>query len=232
MAGFGGGSTYIALLAISGVPLSVVPVLALMCNLVVSSQGSNVLIRRGYADWSHSSPCYSPIPSALFGGLARTRIGFFGDSGCCAFYCGWGDAGATPECRWGPPVSNTTCWRSACCWDRVGLAGITGIGGGIYLAPLMHLLSWARAQSIAACTSLFIALNSLAGLIGQFSKGLSLVESLPPSLLSGCPLAVLLGGRLGSDLLADKLPRARVRSITAVVVLLVAVRLWLKILVA
>ena len=108
------------------------------------------------------------------------------------------------------------------------LAGVTGIGGGIYLAPVMHLMHWARPQTTAACTSLFIALNSLAGLAGQLTKGTSALDSLPLVLIIACPIAVLLGGRIGTFLLTNKLPNERIRKITAAVILLVAFRLWLK----
>lgn len=111
------------------------------------------------------------------------------------------------------------------------LAGITGIGGGIYLAPIMHLYRWAKAHTITTCTSLFIAFNSIAGLIGQLTKGSLLFDVLPIWILAACPIAVFIGGRIGSSLLVSNLPQARIRLLTAIVILIVAFRLWLKLII-
>jgi len=232
MAGFGGGSTYIALLAISGLPLSVVPVISLTCNFIVSSQGSYWLVKRGHAQWSILTPLLAgSIPCAFWGGAWRLpEAAFLVILAAALTVAGlamlaqhfW--AGAAPAEPKAPP-------RLVLLGAGMGLgllAGVTGIGGGIYLAPVMHLLGWARAHTIAACTSLFIALNSVAGLLGQLTKGPALWEAAPVWVLLGCPVAVLIGGRIGSYLLTEKLPRARVRLVTAGVILLVAIRLWMR----
>ena len=233
MAGFGGGSTYIALLAISGLPLIAVPVVALVCNLIVSTQGSVLLIRRGFAEPRILKPLlYASMPCAFIGGAWRLPESAFivllaaalTLAGLAMFLQNCGSTKSIQAPHFGVLIG-------------VGialgfLAGMTGIGGGIYLAPVMHLFGWARAQTIAACTSLFIALNSLAGLLGQLTKGWELLESLPIVIIVACPIAVLIGGRVGSYLLTDKLPRSQIRFVTASVILLVAIRLWLKILFA
>ncbi len=235
MAGFGGGSTYIALLALSGLPLAAVPVLALICNLVVSTQGSTQLIRSGHAQWSLLVPLLAgSIPAAFFGGAWRLPEATF----IVILASALSLAGLTMlfssrfrrlEARGLKPAP----WPALLATGIVlgALAGITGIGGGIYLAPVMHLLGWARAQTIAACTSIFIAVNSGFGLIGQLTKGTQLTENLPLLLLIGCPLAVLIGGRIGSLYLTRRLPNGKIRIITAGVILLVAIRLWSNVLV-
>lgn len=233
MAGFGGGSTYIALLAISGLPLAAIPVIALTCNLIVSSQGSLLLIKRGHAKWPLLLPLLAgSVPSAYFGGSWRLPEATFIVILTIALTL----AGTVMLLQGKLPHSdnNPTQKPSTPALFGTGvllglLAGVTGIGGGIYLAPIMHLMKWARAQTIATCTSLFIALNSLAGLAGHLTKGTPLAEMLPLSLFIACPVAVLFGGYLGTSLLANKLSSEKVRTITAVVILLVACRLWLKI---
>ena len=209
MAGFGGGSTYIALLVISGLPLTAVPVLALTCNLVVSTQGSVVLIRQGHADWGLLRPLLlGSLPCAFVGGAWRVPESAF----IVILAAALSLAALAMLLQKGKALAGEPRIQAPTFAILLGvgmglglLAGITGIGGGIYLAPVMHLLGWARAQSIAACTSLFISLNSLAGLLGQLSKGLSVIDSLPLLLVFACPLAVLVGGRCGSCLLADSL---------------------------
>lgn len=234
MAGFGGGSTYIALLAMSGLPLTAVPVVALSCNLIVSGQGSIALIRRGHADGSLLVPLLlASIPCAFIGGAWRLPEAAF----ILILACALSVAGVALliqrklQGARGASIQAPSVGLLVVAGIGLGLlAGVTGIGGGIYLAPVMHLLGWARGQTIAACTSLFIALNSLAGLIGQLTKGAEFVEALPLGFLVACPIAVLIGGRIGTHLLSSKLPQGRIRMITAAVVLLVAARLWLKVL--
>jgi hypothetical protein len=232
MAGFGGGSTYIALLAVSGLPLTVVPIISLTCNLIVTSQGSLLLIRRGHAQWGLLAPLLAgSIPCAFIGGAWRlpqeTFILILSVALTVAGVAMLLQGSLRGEEREdaGQPAALKLLSVGACLGF---LAGITGIGGGIYLAPVMHLLRWGRAHAIAACTSLFIALNSIAGLTGQLTKGVAPFDAVPMWILLGCPAAVLIGGRIGTHLLTEKLPRAKVRLVTACVILLVAIRLWSK----
>jgi uncharacterized membrane protein YfcA len=105
------------------------------------------------------------------------------------------------------------------------LAGITGIGGGIYLAPVLHFFRLAEAKTVAATASLFILVNSLAGLAGQLTKqGVEARVLLDAGYLV-LPLAVLLGGQLGSRIGATLLPAAPIRRLTGLVVLIVSIRL-------
>ena len=105
------------------------------------------------------------------------------------------------------------------------LAGLVGIGGGIFLAPLLHLTRWNNARAIAATASFFILVNSLFGLAGQLFKhgptmfGGAMVDTLP--LL----IAVAVGGQIGSLLALRVLPLKWIRWLTAVLVSLVGVRL-------
>jgi uncharacterized membrane protein YfcA len=105
------------------------------------------------------------------------------------------------------------------------LAGLVGIGGGIFLSPLLHLTRWHGARQIAATASLFILVNSLFGLAGQLVKngpgafGAAIGASLP--LL----IAVVIGGQIGSLLALRVLPVRWIRWLTALLVLVVGVRL-------
>lgn len=234
MAGFGGGSTYIALLAISGLPLTAIPVVALSCNLIVSTQGSILLLKRGFVEWGILKPLlFASIPCAFIGGAWRLPESAFlillalalTLAGIAMLLQNSFSRGNSDSIR--VPSSALLAGSGA----LLGLfAGVTGIGGGIYLAPVMHLFRWARPRTVATCTSMFIALNSLAGLTGQLTKGVRLLDALPYWVLFACPVAVLLGGRLGTYLLTDKLPLSGVKVVTALVILLVAFRLWLKVL--
>ena len=84
------------------------------------------------------------------------------------------------------------------------LAGVVGIGGGIFLAPILHLIRWAEARAVAATASLFILVNSLFGLTGQLIKGKG--GEMVGAVASHWPLlvAVLIGGAIGTELAVDR----------------------------
>ena len=108
------------------------------------------------------------------------------------------------------------------------LAGIVGIGGGIFLAPVLYLMRWGTPRQIAGACSFFILVNSLSGLAGQLSK---LIDSdIAGDALAYWPLAlaVLLGGQIGSRLGALRMPEKLIKRLTAVLMIYVAVRLLLR----
>lgn len=233
MAGFGGGSTYIAMLAVSGLPLAGIPVVALTCNLVVTAQGSILLMRRGHAKRELLLPLLgASVPCAFIGGAWRLPESSFililASALTVAGIALLVRSRAEPGGAVTPHAPRPAALMMA--GAVLGLlAGVTGIGGGIYLAPVMHLRRWAEARTVAACTSVFIALNSASGLAGQLTKGSGLMAGLPLWLLLSCPVAVLVGGRLGSSLLAERIAPGQVRLVTAVLILLVSCRLWIKV---
>jgi len=231
--GFGGGSTYNALLAISGTDFRLLPAIALCCNLIVAGGGLWHLSRAGHLQLRIVLPfALASIPMAWVGGrLMLSNELFLLLLGSTLLLSGirmiFGSL----------PATTTAVHPSAAKLWLVGvptggvlgiLAGTVGIGGGVFLAPLLHHFRWGSARNIAAAASLFILLNSAAGLAGQTSK---LLASGDLSLLSAyiwlIP-AVLIGGQLGSRLGAYHLPDSIVRRLTAVLILYVALRLLLR----
>jgi uncharacterized membrane protein YfcA len=108
------------------------------------------------------------------------------------------------------------------------LAGLVGIGGGIFLAPLLHLTRWGNSRAIAATACVFILVNSLAGLGGQFMKlG---TDSTASTLAVYWPLAlaVFIGGQIGSRASLKLLSEQVVRRGTALLILYVAGQLLWK----
>lgn len=226
--GFGGGSSYTALLMAAGFDYSYVPVVSLLCNLIVVSGGVYHYSRQGALDWRFAMPLIvGSVPAAFIGGTLRlAERDFVTVLGAALLVSG---LLLLLDRQW---RSNTVAALSAGVGTRFvfglllgGLAGITGIGGGIYLAPLLHLLNMATARTVAATASLFIFANSIAGLAGHWIK-LSGNEfpSISPTIWF-LPIAVLIGGQLGSRLGARRLPAVPIRRLTGVVVLIVALRL-------
>lgn len=224
--GFGGGSTYNALLALSGMDYRLLPVLALSCNLVVVAGGSVRFARAKVTPWRGAALLTAiAAPAAFLGGL--TPIGedaFLTILGVSLLLTGLtmllpitqsDEARPTALARFMPLVAAPIGY----------LAGLVGIGGGIFLAPLLHLTRWRDAHAVAATASFFILVNSGFGLVGQLIKNGS--GMLGAAVESGLPLliAVAVGGQIGSFMAVRFLPQRAIRWMTAALVIWVGLRL-------
>jgi len=227
--GFGGGSTYNALLILSGMDYRLVPAIALSCNILVVSGGVYHYWRAGFLSVGRLLPfILLSVPMAWLGGSLvvseQVFIGLLGFSlmVAAAQMLFTPLAGAT-EYSFGTPRY----WIIAgSAGGFIGLlAGITGIGGGIYLAPIIYFLRLAPARTVAGITSGFILVNSIAGLAGQMMKAGD--YSPLDGWIQAWPLfiAVVIGGQIGSHLGAYKLPEAWIKRLTAVLMFYVAARL-------
>ena len=226
--GFGGGSSYTAILIASGLSWQLVPPISLLCNIIVVSGGVCHFARAGHLDVKFAVPLISAsVPAAFLAGTVRlNEPAFLSVLAVALLVSGtlmlldrqWHQEEQTrPELG---TVALLTLGLSL-----GALAGITGIGGGIYLAPVLHFFRLAEAKTVAATASLFILVNSLAGLGGQLTKLGAEAHILLDARYLVLPLAVLLGGQLGSRIGATRLPAAPIRRLTGLVVLTVAVRL-------
>lgn len=225
--GFGGGSTYNALLVLYGVDYRILPTIALACNIVVVSGGVWRFSRAGEMEITRFWPfLVTSIPAAWLGGrLPISETVFVGLLGFALLASGLRllfvrRPTETVEAQTGSVALPLVIGAG------IGLvSGLVGIGGGIFLAPVLYLMAWGTARQIAAACSLFILLNSLAGLAGQMMK---LGETaLASDLLPYWPLlvAVLIGGQIGSWLGAGQLKADWMKRLTAVLILYVAARL-------
>jgi uncharacterized protein len=228
--GFGGGSTYTALLIEAGLAWELVPPVSLMCNIVVVAGGVYHFHKAGHLDLKFSFPLIATsIPAAFLGGYVRLSESLFLlILGLALLAAGtlllmdrsFRHGGMSPQ-----PVTRTSSLGLGAFLGA--LAGVTGIGGGIYLAPVLHLFRLAGARTVAATCSLFILVNSIAGLAGQVAKLGSAAEPLLRWQYLALPVAVLVGGQLGSRAAAKWLPVSPIRRLTGAVILLVALRiLW------
>lgn len=225
--GFGGGSTYNALLALAGVDYRLLPAIALACNIVVVTGGTIRFARAGITPWRAAMTLtLIAAPAAFLGGL--TPIGesaFLTVLGAglvltaltMLMPVGEHEGQPAAAARWLPLVAAPLGY----------VAGLVGIGGGIFLAPLLHLARWNSARAIAATASLFILVNSLFGLAGQLLKGGG--DRLASAVTLGLPLlvAVAIGGQIGSLLAVRVLDPKMIRWLTAALTLWVGGRLLL-----
>lgn len=230
--GFGGGSTYNAILVLSGVDYRAIPLIALACNMIVVSGGVWHFSRNGHLQLKRILPWIAfSIPASFAGGLIPvTEIYFIGLLGFALLLSGirllW------PQKLKSAAVENIPADHvlvPPVLGSMLGLlAGITGIGGGIFLAPVLHLTGWGNAKHIAAAASLFILVNSLAGITGQALK-LNDSAILPLALSYWALLpAVLAGGQIGSWLGASRIRAEIVKKMTACLILYVAIRLLVR----
>ena len=226
--GFGGGSTYNALLVLHGADFRILPAIALACNLVVVSGGLLRFHRAGLVSVPRLAPFLAAsIPAAWVGGrIAVSELYFIGLLGIALLL-----SGLRLATQASPPAStNAAAPTSPTLAFGVGgaigfISGLVGIGGGIFLAPVLYFLNWDSPRRIAAACSLFILANSLSGLVGQVMKLQDM--SILPLIVPYWPLlvAVLLGGQIGSWFAAKGLQPVIMKRLTALLILYVAARL-------
>lgn len=224
--GFGGGSTYLALLTLAGLDYRVIPLVALACNIVVVAGSSIRFARAGVTPWKGALLLTAlAAPAAFVGGtIPIERETFQTLLGASLMLTGATMLIPVSEAEGAQPSRFAKAMPFVAA--PIGfLAGLVGIGGGIFLAPLLHLIRWRDARAIAATASLFILINSLFGLAGHLFKN-------GPAMFSGAlaealPLliAVVIGGQIGSLLALRVLPVKWIRWLTAVLVVVVGVRL-------
>ncbi|HZY78109.1 MAG TPA: sulfite exporter TauE/SafE family protein [Cyclobacteriaceae bacterium] len=219
--GFGGGSSYLALMAVVGVSQETMRPSALLCNIVVVIGGSYIFGKEGHLDIRKSWPfIVASVPFAYLGGILKLSDHVFflllGSTLVLASLALWlQPSTGTKTLPNNPPVNMVVS-------SVVGfLSGVVSIGGGIFLSPILHLTKWDTARKISAVASIFILANSIGGLAGQFSSGAKIEWRFIVPLL----IAVLAGGQIGSRLGARKFNQLYIRRITAALILVAGVNI-------
>ena len=212
--GHGGASAYIALMALAGLAPGEVRPVALVLNILVAGLGAVRYLRAGRFDWQAFWPfALTAIPAAFLAGGIEIAPSLYRPLLALALaaaalrYLVWPqiDAikpGKAPSLLIALPVGAAL----------GALAGITGIGGGVYLSPLLVFAGWAdpkRATGIAAC---FIVVISLAGLAGRWSSLAAL-----PSFLPWFALAAVIGAVIGTSVSLTRLDKTGVLRVLGVV---------------
>lgn len=222
--GFGGGSTYTALLGLWGVDYKLIPVISLMCNIIVVTSGSIRFVRAGLVKWPQVLPLLLvSAPLAFIGGLVPLKQWLFLMILGVALLLSAIALVAQPDKMDPRRLSRSVLLGIS---GAVGLlAGLSGIGGGIFMAPVLHLIRWADGRRIAAFASLYILINSITGLAGQIIKGGPQSFSGPAAEYWPLLLAVFVGGQLGSMFGMRFLTPRLLRTLTALLVGYAAIRL-------
>lgn len=215
--GFGGGTSYLALMTLVAVPFEVMRPAALLCNVVVVTGGTYIFYREGLLDIKRIWPfLLFSVPMAFLGGYYPIRESTFfrllGITLVIASFLLWFHSRFQKV----QVASQRPVVSGALLGGGIGfLSGLVSIGGGIFLSPLLHMLRWDQAHRISALASAFILVNSISGLAGQMSRAASLDWQLIVPLLC----AVFVGGQLGSRWGARKFQAVHIRKVTAVLIL-------------
>jgi uncharacterized protein len=205
-------------------PLALVPAISLACNIIVVSGGTLRFARAGALPWAKALPLVAvAAPLAFIGGLTPIK------EGVLVWLLGGSLLASALLLLIQPQSARAIALPPVLLYPLAGalgfLAGVVGIGGGIFLAPILHLIRWAEARAVAATASLFILTNSLFGLTGQLVKGQG--SAMVETVAAHWPLllAVLVGGTIGSHIAVRLAQPMLLRRLTALLVGFVAVRL-------
>jgi hypothetical protein len=227
--GFGGGSTYLVLLLIWGIPYFVFPIIALSCNIIVVSGNCFNYIRAGNLNLKLLLPyLIGSIPLAYIGGLLPIEKKLFE----ILLFLVLATAGTLLLFNFKSYDDKEENYKKIPSIIPVLIGGIlgfvsgvVGIGGGIFLSPILFLLRAGRPKHIVTSASLFILINSISGIIGQLSKNTVLSEIQNYWYLL---VAVLIGGQIGNFLNLKIFSTRALALVTAFLVLFVAFRMLIR----
>jgi len=229
--GFGGGSTYLALMLIWDIPYYIFPIIALFCNIIVVSGNSINYIKTGNLNLKLLMPyLFGSIPFAFLGASISIEKELFEIilffvlfiAGIFLLIESKSFNNNQIKIRQIPKI------LSIIVGSLIGfVSGIVGIGGGIFLSPFLFLMKAGYPKHIITSASLFILINSIFGVLGQLTKDIVFNEFLNfwPLFLS-----VLIGGQIGNYLNIKFLSNKTLTLITSFLVIFVALRMGFKIL--
>ena len=228
--GFGGGSTYLALLLIWDTPYYIFPVIALFCNIIVVTGNSVNYIRAGNHNLKLLLPfLIGSIPFAYIGGTLIINkeifeiLLFLVLSVAGSLLLMNNKAYENKDIT----VKKLNILISVIIGSLLGLiSGIVGIGGGIFLSPILFLLKADKPKNIITTASLFILVNSISGIFGQFTK-----DNIINEFVIYWPLflSVFIGGLIGNYLNLKIFSNRVLALITSFLVIFVAARMAFKI---
>ena len=220
--GHAGASGYLAAMALFGVAPEVMKPTALTLNIAVALITTVRFYRAGHFSGALSWPFIAAsVPLAFVGGaitlpgvLYRCLVGLV--LLFAAYRLFWYREEERERSR--PHLLVALGWGAGLGF----VSGLTGVGGGIFLSPLLLFMGWASFREAAGASALFILLNSAAGLAGHLSS----VQSLPPAALVWAVTAVL-GGLIGSEMGVRRMAEVTLRRLLGVVLVIAGLKLIL-----
>lgn len=227
--GFGGGSSYLAILALYHLPFREMRLTALVCNIIVVTGSTVVFIYNKQVDFKKILPIVlTSVPFAFLGAALRiNQQTFFIVLGLALIVASillWIDSVSARDNRRTPHKPSIL--QNSILGGGIGfLSGMVGIGGGIFLSPLLNLKKWDTPKKIAATATLFILVNSTAGIAAQVTRFNPEINYTRILFLA---LAVFAGGQVGSRIGVLKFDQLLVKRATAFLVLVAGIEVLTK----
>lgn len=226
--GFGGGSSYLAILALSGIIFTQIRATALLCNILVVTSNIFLYHQQKTIAWKKIFPLIVlSIPLSYVGGYLKISQHFFfillGFTLLFASITMWISKKIISS-----DIKNThqNQLKNGAIGGIIGfISGMVGIGGGIFLAPFLHVIQWNTPKKIAATASIFIFVNSIAGLLGQVSNPDFIIDWNLTSLLL---ITVFIGGQIGNRLSNRYFSPIQLKKVTAILIAFVSIRILAK----
>jgi len=227
--GFGGGSTYLALMLIWDIPYYIFPVIALICNIFVVSGNSFNYIKAGNLNLKLLVPyLIGSIPLAFIGGSLQIDKNLFE----IFLFVVLTLAGTLLLINFKSYDDNESTYRNVPTFVSITIgailgfvSGVVGVGGGIFLSPILFLIKAGKPKHIVTAASVFILINSISGVFGQLTKNIVLSDISNYWYLF---LIVIIGGHIGNYLNLKIFPTRLLALVTSGLVLFVAIRMGIK----
>lgn len=226
--GFGGGSSYLAVLALTGIAYTQIRSTSLICNIIVVLSNVIYFQKTKAFNWKKVIPIVLfSTPFAFLGGFLKINQTIFfiilGNILLIAAVTMWFSKNIISKKNNDAKLNIT---QNASYGGSIGfISGMVGIGGGIFLAPLLHLTNWDSPKKIAATASFFILINSIAGLLGQY---LNPDFNVDWNLTSILIITVFIGGQIGRRMSNKFLTPIQLKKATAILIAFVSIRILIK----
>lgn len=225
--GHAGASGYLAAMALFGSPPAVMRPTALTLNIIVATIGTIRFHRAGFFSWRTFWPfALASVPASFLGGWLALPASFYKAMvGVVLLY----SAGRLFFSARRADIQESTLvpiWLALLLGSGIGLlSGLTGVGGGIFLSPLLLMMGWAKTKETSAVSVTFILVNSISGLLGHgLVNHVAAINTLPQTAFVWAP-AVLVGGLIGTELGTRRLPISGIRRWLALVLVLAGLKL-------
>ncbi|MCK6406892.1 MAG: sulfite exporter TauE/SafE family protein [Rhodocyclaceae bacterium] len=222
--GHGGASGYLAAMALFGVAPAVMKPTALALNVLVSLIAFIRFYRVGAFSWQLFLPLIiASVPMAYLGGTLTLPAEYYRPVvGLVLLYAAWRFFATARSGDY--PLASPSRAVLVGTGAALGLlSGLTGVGGGIFLSPLLLYLRWAPIKTISGISAAFILANSIAGLAGVLSKGATL-----PSALPLWAAAAVIGGLIGAEYGSRRLGNAMIQKLLAAVLVIAGLKMVLS----
>jgi uncharacterized membrane protein YfcA len=220
--GHAGASGYLAAMALMGISPAIMKPTALCLNILVATIATFKFYRVGAFSWRLFLPLAIPaIPLAYIGGLITLQSHIYKPIiGVVLLYAAaYSFKTANKSIIY--PIHTVSAFPLLLLGAILGfLSGLTGVGGGIFLSPLLLFFRWAEMKSISGIAAAFILINSIAGLSGVLSKTATL-----PSALPLWAIGVIIGGFIGAEYGSKHFGNATIQKLLALVLVIAGIKM-------